>query len=702
MSHQPSSICCAYVRLLLATSIMSERTGPSVPLRSARNLGGRLCRKRNSSVRNLVGAALVAAFLGQSSGFSGTRCPNWESRERTFLEASRTATVGVAHPLEPRTETSDERRKKAYSAMNRSKVESALNGVDAHVLELLSDNFLYPSTNGARKRPKGRPEYVPGAMNYETMVKFRERQDALELVASRTDVSDAEIAAIAPYIETGSDESSPAASPSTTFADRRRTASRMKGSIRDVLETSEIVDGTSRTRKRVVKNLPKPRSGTEHTSARLGRQAYAKKAEKAKNANGMDLHKYYKTELLTSDEEYSLGMKIQFMVNCEMVHEGLAAKLMRLPSMIEWAAACGFIEADYSFVQAEADEQLRPAGSESMFQEMDPNMFVGNGLAVEAGPGRGRGRAKKPPPLTLGNFYDDSESRIQMRSNDGPESSLRQVKVKPTNRGTVTDFVELMMTAREAKQHMIQSNMRLVVSIARKYSNVGVGLQDLIQEGSLGLSRAAEKFEPKKGFKFSTYASWWIQQAVFRSIAYHSRTIRLPVHVHNLLNRVRKVRSALQSELGRPPTNEEVARVLGMTAEKYDKMLQLTKRSISLEAPKYQSNPKDLGHESDDLLGDTISSSNLEEETTPEKRVDHGIFHADLKEMLTILDVDERRVITARYGLADGLMRTVTAVAAQMKQSKAWVRSQECRGLRKLRRPWYEKKLKEHQDALSC
>jgi len=193
----------------------------------------------------------------------------------------------------------------------------------------------------------------------------------------------------------------------------------------------------------------------------------------------------------------------------------------------------------------------------------------------------------------------------------------------------------------------------------------------------------------------------WIQQAVFRSIAYHSRTIRLPVHIHNLLNRVRKVRNTLQGELGRPPTNDEMAESLEMPLEKYNKMLRLTRRSISLELPKYQSNPKDLGHESEDVLGDTLSTSNVLDENSPETRVDRGLFHQDLSDMLDILDEDERRVICARYGLADGLTRTVSSVAAQMKESKAWVRSQECRALRKLRRPWYEKKLKEHQDALT-
>lgn len=208
-----------------------------------------------------------------------------------------------------------------------------------------------------------------------------------------------------------------------------------------------------------------------------------------------------------------------------------------------------------------------------------------------------------------------------------------------------------------------------------------------------------------RAWKLTDYESRpfrWIQQAVFRSIAYHSRTIRLPVHVHNLLNRVRKVRNILESDLGRPPTNEEMAENLDMTLEKYNKMLRLTKRSISLEMPKYQSNPKDLGHESEDLLGDTIASgSGILDDSTPQHRVDRGLFQQDLNDMLEVLDEDERRVICARYGLADGLTRTVTLVAAQLRESKSWVRSQECRALRKLRRPWYEKKLKEHQDALS-
>jgi len=638
--------------------------------------------------------------------------------QTTNLKARQGSQPVTAQRLKPRPKSSDVERQKAVSAMNRSKVESAMTGVDAQMLAMLSDQFRMNTVKEAdRKRPRGRPECVPGAMAHETMVKYRERKEVANLMKANANkpISEAELSVIAPYIKGESNNGGEATADNYSTANGKKSKGYRKDTTSKTTQNDLPVAGAAtskaskKQRKRVVKHLPKSKAKTNvdpnETANGLDQGRRIIKQRASSSPNGMDVHKYYRTDLLTSHEEYSLGMKVQFMSKCEQVHEGLASSLGRLPSMVEWAAACGFKDEDPSFVQTEADEQLRPPGSEDMFAETDPYMFVGNGLAQDTGPGRGRGRAKKEPPLFLKDFFDDSDYRMAMasykkgKSKDVPKP--KKSDLHPINRGTATTFVEMMMTARDAKQHMIQSNMRLVVSIARKYSNVGVHLQDLVQEGSLGLSRAAEKFEPKKGFKFSTYASWWIQQAVFRSIAYHSRTIRLPVHIHNLLNRVRKVRQSLQAELSRAPTNEEMAKKIGMPVQKYNKMMSLTRRSISLEAPKYKSNPKDLGHEGDDSLGDTISASGaLADETTPEKRVDHSLFHEDLAEMMQILDDDERLVISARYGLQDGLTRTVTAVAAHMKQSKAWVRSQECRALRKLRRPWYEKKLKEHQDAL--
>lgn len=653
----------------------------------------------------------------------------------------------VLHRVEPLTSSSitNERRRKALNAMNkRNGAAAALKKAGANLqlsqrkqllMELVYEQEAKLQKKKEREgetKPRGRPDFVPGAMNLDTMAKFRERQDMeLLLESTRSQLSSsisaadsvesalsmlspAEVAAVAPFVDNLKTKSPTKAAPKqqpksprkrTTKAVTAPAKSKTVTKKKRVAKTAATSPTTKTTPQR--SNFLNFESSTQNDGALSNKKKNRKRlTQPTYSTAASDLHRYYKTDLLSRDEEYSLGMKVQFMMQCEVVHEGLCTHLGRMPTMEEWAVACGFTDPEPTFAPTEADELLRPAGAENMFHTTDPNMFVGNGLSKNKGPGRGRGRAKKATTLTLGDFYDDSidATAAKASSRSKKETQSKQPERQPINRGTPTDFVEMLMTSREAKQRMVQCNMRLVLSIARKYSNLGVSLQDLVQEGSLGLSRASEKFEPQKGFKFSTYASWWIQQAVFRSIAYHSRTIRLPVHVHNLLNRVRKVRQSLQQELRRSPTNEEMAEQIGMPLAKYNKMMLLTRRSISLETPKYRSNPKDLGHESDDLLGDTIAACSMTDDesiTTPEKRVDRNLFHEDLREMLQVLDKNEQRVISARYGLQDGLTRTVTLVAQQMNESKAWVRSQECRALRKLRRPWYERKLKEHQDALA-
>jgi RNA polymerase sigma factor (sigma-70 family) len=469
--------------------------------------------------------------------------------------------------------------------------------------------------------------------------------------------------------------------------------------------SSSATTTTTRSKRGELKTLrPKSKkmkdSEKEGESTGMMQQISGKFSKGGKDGEPPNLQKYYRTELLTPEEEYTLGTKIQFMIKCEQVHEGLYEKLGHYPSIVEWANACGYKEEDpnkddKNYMQSEYANQIRPLKTDTFDPVEDANMFVGNGLVNASGPGRGRGRAKKPPPAELKDYYDDSDIKFD----DDYKQKLKHLK--PLNQGTPMQFVDFMVVAKQAKQRMVQCNMRLVVSISKRYKHVGVNIADLVQEGSIGLTRAAEKFDPKKGFKFSTYASWWIQQAVFRSIAYHSRTIRLPVHVHNLLNRTRRVRLELQRILGRAPTNEEMANELDMSIEKYNKMIRLTRKAISLDMAKYQNNPKDIGQESETSLGDTIDVTKvIRDENSPEQSVDRVLFRDDLKEMLKILGDDERAVIYARYGIEDGLSRTVTTVAAKMGQSKSWVRSQECRALRKLRRPWYEKRLWEHQNSL--
>lgn len=451
-------------------------------------------------------------------------------RESVVLRVSRS--TEFARPVKPRTTPSDEKREMAIKAMKRVKVESALDGVDAQMLELLSEGFLYPprTSSSAPANPnkkKGRPDYVPGAMNYETLQKFRERQEIMDLVSDNL-VSEKELSAIvaslsASHAASKSEVKNDGASEPSTSAptesvpespddDVKKEMKKVKGSMYSdsPKELPEVSNGT-KPRKRVVKNLPKPRDRSKGDENTYYTQKGRKPAKGKLRSNNLELQKYYLTELLTPDEEYSLSMKIQFMINCEQVHEGLATHLLRLPTIEEWANACGFEQEDRDFVAMLGDEHIRPLGSETMFQSLDPKMFVGNGLAQNTGPGRGRGRAKKPPPMRLKDFYDDSEVRAAERLEQKTgEKNPNKPKKELINRGTPQDFVETMMNSKNAKQRMVQCNMRLVVSIARKYPNVGVSVEDLVQEGSLGLSRATEKFDPSKGFKFSTYASWYV------------------------------------------------------------------------------------------------------------------------------------------------------------------------------------------------
>lgn len=281
-------------------------------------------------------------------------------------------------------------------------------------------------------------------------------------------------------------------------------------------------------------------------------------------------------------------------------------------------------------------------------------------------------------------YLESSEDDEEERPSSDPEAenAIRQYLAEVGRYPLLTAEQEMQLAHRiitgsiEAQQHLVEANLRLVVSIAKRYNNHGVSLLDLIQEGNLGLIRAAQKFDPGRGFRFSTYATWWIRQAISRAVAEHTRTIHIPVHVVELIYKMKRITRQLYQDLGRDPFPDEIAPVINLTKEKVVELQSMAETPISLDAP--------LLDDEQYHLADTIVDTHA---TAPVDIVTHQVLQDHIAHALETLSQRERQVIELRYGLQDGYCHTLDELSSHFKLTRERIRQIEVKALRTLRQP---------------
>ncbi len=313
------------------------------------------------------------------------------------------------------------------------------------------------------------------------------------------------------------------------------------------------------------------------------------------------------------------------------------------------------------------------------------NFFLGNNIEVVSGDDvetSGNAEALKEKPIIL----DNDEIVKDITINDPVRMYLKEIgRISLLNTEEELELSKRVANGDDqAKNILAESNLRLVVSIAKRYVGRGLLFLDLIQEGNIGVMKAVEKFDYDKGYKFSTYATWWIRQAITRALADQARTIRVPVHMVETINKMARIQRQMTLELNREPTEDELAKKMGITVEKVNEIIKISQDPVSLETP--------IGEEEDSHLGDFVPD---ERSMSPEDYATNEILKEEIKSVLLTLQEREQEVLELRFGLLDGTSHTLEEVGKRFNVTRERIRQIEAKALRKLRHPSRAKKLRD-------